>query len=694
MYVYDSPVGQTPLLRERIAHRAARVIAGYDYFISYGRRDATTYATKLENALRKQGHSVFRDATRMGPGEPLTAALRRALRRSEVLIVICTEAALGSKHVAEEVRLFAETGRRILPLNMSQTLQRLAPEHWGQAHLASRVWIDVDASAVEVAPATLDAIKAGRAVPRTRRTRRALALGLSCLIAAGAGGAAWKIISGEHALDTTIQDLGRMSYANAEARHAREMFDIQAKIKQARESLGMAGQEWAGRHLLLQQRARLIRGKVARESHDEIDAATWNLLDQVLASANHGVRIQLRNRERSYSQARLLEEEGLLVVLEQFDALGTDAAARFYDTRDGSQVREVNGAIGSVAPLVGVGSPRRDARYVAAFDDGRVLLKEADRLVVEKSVGLVDHHRGFPTYRKLSLDGRRLLLLWQTPEQNRFEVHDIPAGSVIDEGELPDGSGSDPRFVVFGATIPALFVVFEGEPHVCRKDPGHPRWSESKDFHGLRDVAPTPDGQSLVLVGENHEPVVLKANLKSSKPLIDRMYGMQRVAIFPNAPQYFVTVGGVEKDSAIVDRDCTVRIWEPGRAGYDAREAAILDCPEPAVAVSQHGTRFAYGRPGLPLVVQELSGLARVAELGHLVTPNDANDASEGDFSLQLGSFGNTLLIHMRHDVLLIDVPPYQPAPDVGAELAILCARMREQRLVQISKEDLNDGCR
>jgi hypothetical protein len=102
---------------------------GYDFFISYGRRDGTPQALALHEALRSHGLVCFLDREEFVPGGPLPESTRRAVRKSSALILLATPAALASPHVATEVRLAQSLGRALVPVSFDDCLTR-QPVPW------------------------------------------------------------------------------------------------------------------------------------------------------------------------------------------------------------------------------------------------------------------------------------------------------------------------------------------------------------------------------------------------------------------------------------------------------------------------------------------------------------------------------------------------------------------------------------
>lgn len=127
---------------------------GFDVFISYARRDSRAYAEQLQQGLSKLDYSCFLDAQEVPAGEQLTTALRRALRRSTVLVLIGSPGALESKYVCQEVGGFVELNPRgiILPISIGRTLDDAPPDTPVRLALGDRVWITEDSGALVSAP--------------------------------------------------------------------------------------------------------------------------------------------------------------------------------------------------------------------------------------------------------------------------------------------------------------------------------------------------------------------------------------------------------------------------------------------------------------------------------------------------------------------------------------------------------------
>lgn len=70
---------------------AIRALSADDIFISYARRDSSTYATGLADELTKRGFSCFIDRLVTEANRELPDFLRRKVRSCAMLVVVGTE---------------------------------------------------------------------------------------------------------------------------------------------------------------------------------------------------------------------------------------------------------------------------------------------------------------------------------------------------------------------------------------------------------------------------------------------------------------------------------------------------------------------------------------------------------------------------------------------------------------------------
>jgi TIR domain/WD domain, G-beta repeat len=107
---------------QKIGGRLVDVIFGYDFFISYTWADGSKYADSLYQKLTAQGFTVFLDKKDYARGDNWTLLGRRALRKTLQLILVATPRVHESNPVLNELRAFQTTGRRIIPLEIGDSL--------------------------------------------------------------------------------------------------------------------------------------------------------------------------------------------------------------------------------------------------------------------------------------------------------------------------------------------------------------------------------------------------------------------------------------------------------------------------------------------------------------------------------------------------------------------------------------------
>jgi hypothetical protein len=117
---------------------------GYDFFISYAWADARPYAETLAAALqsRAHGYRCFIDQKEMGGGEAWRSAVRKALARSSVLVLVASPRALGSDNVFEEISTYVNRNRPIVPISFDNSVGSLAASHRLYSSLEERLRVD------------------------------------------------------------------------------------------------------------------------------------------------------------------------------------------------------------------------------------------------------------------------------------------------------------------------------------------------------------------------------------------------------------------------------------------------------------------------------------------------------------------------------------------------------------------------
>ncbi|MFV8324901.1 TIR domain-containing protein [Flavobacterium sp. ZS1P14] len=95
-----------------------RIVFGYDFFISYSRKDASNYASNLATEIIKKGYSCYLDQWGSDPGKKLPKRLKSNIMNSSVFILLASNEALQSSSINLEIDIFLTTRRVIIPVNL------------------------------------------------------------------------------------------------------------------------------------------------------------------------------------------------------------------------------------------------------------------------------------------------------------------------------------------------------------------------------------------------------------------------------------------------------------------------------------------------------------------------------------------------------------------------------------------------
>ena len=89
---------------------------GFDVFVSYAQDDSLGYAMALENRLSRLDLTCFRDAGEIPAGSHIRGTIQWALAKSQMMVVVISQAATHSKWVEDEIESFTRTNRTIVPI--------------------------------------------------------------------------------------------------------------------------------------------------------------------------------------------------------------------------------------------------------------------------------------------------------------------------------------------------------------------------------------------------------------------------------------------------------------------------------------------------------------------------------------------------------------------------------------------------
>ena len=107
---------------QKLGGRLVDVIFGYDFFVSYKWADGSEYAHSLYEKLKAQGFAVCLDEKEYAYGDNWTLLGRRALRKTRQLILVATPKVHESDPVLKELTIFHSTGRKIIAIDIGDSL--------------------------------------------------------------------------------------------------------------------------------------------------------------------------------------------------------------------------------------------------------------------------------------------------------------------------------------------------------------------------------------------------------------------------------------------------------------------------------------------------------------------------------------------------------------------------------------------
>lgn len=187
---------------------------GYDIFLSYRRSEAGQYAEALAEALQANGLACFVDREETVGGVELAPALRKALRRSRMLVAVLTPGVRESEWIAAEIKAFVGKANRLLPISVGGLLNNKDAEEHFFGQLRQLSWIDESADAVAAgkpSPATVAEIVKSFRWRRVRSRARFTVFALLIALLIGAWGIGQFVIEGRRQAQIAYRDVGESS---------------------------------------------------------------------------------------------------------------------------------------------------------------------------------------------------------------------------------------------------------------------------------------------------------------------------------------------------------------------------------------------------------------------------------------------------------------------------------------------------
>lgn len=151
---------------------------GYDFFVSYRWEDGRDYAVALAQALQHlpEGYSVFLDSSEYAAGDSLSRQGNRAVRKTSRLVLVATTGVADSEHVKRELTVFQSTGRRVLVIDVGDSVAGLRAADRDLNRMLSQDGLNVreKAACLTTGPssAAIDAVRHSLLTELKRRQRQ------------------------------------------------------------------------------------------------------------------------------------------------------------------------------------------------------------------------------------------------------------------------------------------------------------------------------------------------------------------------------------------------------------------------------------------------------------------------------------------------------------------------------------------
>lgn len=625
-----------------------RHLLGNDIFISYSRSDGRAYAEKLYAQLRAMDYSCFIDYEKLYAGNQLNKALKRALLRSKVLLVVGTPGVRRpGSWVPKEVATFAETERPVIPINIRGALTEPRWEALKNKDGDEIIWVD-DADGGSPSPAVFEEVRRLFRFNRRNVWVRAAITAVGVVLLAASAVAVWQ---------------ASVAVANAsEAEGQRKVAEEQRQVAEERTAALVKREE-----LLTQREGELKQSNAALEERNrDLDRAQRELLAKTEEA--------LANAERARAQEAAARANAALA--EQRMRLAEERQRKIFSGQLAAQAQAEMSRDPELSLLLAA-----EADDVAETAETRKALRES---LAGSHVRKV-LHAGAPglVASALSPDGRWAAAVGYHGAGHVWEVstgrgHGFQTG--MRRRTVP-GVGFTPLVVAF---VPGeSFVVTDGRRvarfEVARAAAGHEQPAEQYEVEGPppRGVAVSPDGRWAVSVGGTRARVW---EPRTGRRVTDlELAPKAPAATEPAVRAYFAAAFAPDSAHLLVTSAESSSAWKTGDwrevATYQARapsHAAVAlssdlryvfidqrlwrgdgTGPTTAVPLSGHNSRIiraAFSPDGQMLATVSYDTTARLWEVergkpllvlrGHTSEVNDLGFSADGGFLYTAGSEG------------------------------------------------------
>jgi len=403
-------------------------LAANDIFISYPRKDATTYAEGLATKLNEKNLSCFTDTLGTDAGKDLPEGLIRELKSCKMLVVLCSETT-GQSYVTTEISTYIEakgSSRTIVPVVFDKTVMN---EKWYSAIEGIAAVFEPGEELVTGNPsdAVVNRIDKAFTYSRSKERLRKYTIGASVVLAV------LLVLIGVASLIAVLQlreakTQGQEAAAQILSANAVSNLDIDPEVS-----------------LLLATRA--------VETRDNAQSAT--ALRRALVESH--VRKLLRGHTNSVYEAEFSRDGNIVVTTSE------DGTARVWDVSTGNQIKELKTEDVSKPNPLRVAEFSKDGKFLVAVGGGIARVWNALSWEPLYTVQVSDRQVNSLTFTP---DGKH----FATGSGPKLRLWDIVDGRLFDEIPLPGQVdkatfSSDGKLVLvaFGDAVRLIDVVTKKE---------------------------------------------------------------------------------------------------------------------------------------------------------------------------------------------------------------------------------------
>ena len=403
-------------------------VVGFDVFISYRQGRASAYAQALMTHLSAAGFVCFLDQEETLAGVVLAPAIRKALQKSRMLVVIASPEVQQSTWVAQEVELFRNwRGRMTVPVDVGDFLATASLQSSPLQHLQSFTWLRESNEGLESgspAAVVVEGIQKCYSRMRVKTIGRTIVCLVMLALSMTTAVAYWQWTEADRQRNEALYQLGQATKATERASQEAARANNEAQRANSEAANKEAARRVAVSQALAARGVGLIETDIARALLLSLEAlrvadsfeARDALLEVLLASPHYGTLLRKgRTAERGLALAR-----GRPLVMARIQPPASEDVAgcrssevRVWDVETGWPYGQPIDSAGCNPVAL---TP--DGRIVAVASCSREVLDQVADTCADGSIVLIDvqtgartqvlEHDAWPLQLAFSTDGRTL----------------------------------------------------------------------------------------------------------------------------------------------------------------------------------------------------------------------------------------------------------------------------------------------